>query len=430
MSDHVSVSTTAPGDTLRPDSESQAIEAITWAAQHQGTLELVGLGSKRAFGHPVSADHLLDLSALSGVTDYSPAELVITAGAGTPLNEIRATLAEHGQHLACEPLCLGRLFSADGAAPASEGTLGGIVNTNLSGARRASAGAVRDHLLGVKGINGQGVPFKAGGQVVKNVTGFDLCKLLAGSWGTLAALTQVSLKVLPVGEKTRTVVLYGLSDEQAVRAMTAALSSPWEVSGAAHLPATIAAASAVDRISSNGQAVTLLRVEGPAPSVAARCQALRTLLSGPHHCDELHTQNSRALWEELRTSALLAARRPALVWRLSVVPSQAAALAETLRQSFAAAVGAEVTMDWGGGQLWLLLGARDLPTDGGAHVIRQHIATHGGGHATLVLAPLALRRAVPIFQPQPATLAALNQRIKHSLDPGGVFTPHRMALSP
>jgi glycolate oxidase FAD binding subunit len=152
------------------------------------------------------------------------------------------------------------------------------------------------------------------------------------------------------------------------------------------------------------------------------------MLSGPHRCDELHTQNSRALWEELRTSALLAARRPALVWRLSVVPSQAATLAETLRQSFAVAVGPEVTMDWGGGQLWLLLGAKDLPADGGAKLIRSAIASHGGGHATLLLAPEALRRVVPVFQPQPAPLAALNQRIKQNLDPGGVFTPHRMTL--
>jgi glycolate oxidase FAD binding subunit len=416
-------STGLRGEDLFPHTEAQAAEVITWAAQHKASLDLCGLGSKRAFGRPVRADHGLNLSALHGITSYTPAELVITAGTGTPLDEVRAVLAEQGQHLACEPLCLSPLWADDPTAPLQEGTLGGLVSGNLAGSRRFAAGAVRDHLLGLRGINGLGVPFKAGGQVVKNVTGFDLCKLTAGAWGTLVALTEVSLKVLPKPEKTRTLVVQGLDPAAAVDLMTAALSSPWEVSGAASLPAALAAGSAVDRVSASGQGVTLLRVEGPAPSVTARCQALQALVPPGVAQEELHSTNSVAVWEELRTCRLLAARRPALVWKLSVVPAQAAALAQTLM----ADLGGEVAMDWGGGLLWVLLPQAQAETaDGGAVAVRRALASQGGGHATLVKAPAALRQAVAVFQPQAAPLAALTRRVKATFDPEGVFSPGRM----
>lgn len=413
----------ARGEDLFPHSEAHAVEVITWAAQHKATLDLCGLGSKRAFGRPVQADHGLNLSALQGITAYTPAELVITAGTGTPLAEVRAVLAEQGQHLACEPLCLSPLWADDPTAPLQEGTLGGLVSSNLAGPRRFAAGAVRDHLLGLRGINGLGVPFKAGGQVVKNVTGFDLCKLAAGAWGTLLALTEVSLKVLPKPEKTRTLVVQGLEPAAAVAVMTAALSSPWEVSGAAYLPAALAAGSAVERVAASGQSVTLVRVEGPAPSVTARCQALQGLVPPGVVQDELHSTNSATLWEELRTCSLLAGRRPALVWKLSLPPAQAAPLAQEL----AAGLGGEVALDWGGGLLWLLLPQAQAETaDGGASTIRRALAAHGGGHATLVRAPSALRQAVAVFEPQAAPLAALTRRVKATFDPEGVFSPGRM----
>ena len=160
------------------------------------------------------------------------------------------------------------------------GTIGGALSCNLAGPRRLKAGAARDHFLGFKAVSGRGEAFQAGGRVVKNVTGYDLCKLLAGAHGTLAVLTEVTIKVLPAPEKSRTVLIYGLDDGGAILALSRALNSPHEVSGAAHLPAAVAARSTVDFVAGSGRAVTAIRVEGPGPSVEHRCEALAPRTAG------------------------------------------------------------------------------------------------------------------------------------------------------
>lgn len=403
-------------DIFRPRTEAELAEVVAWAADCRNTLAVRGLGTKDGLGRPVDADHALDLSGLSGIVEYVPAELMLTAKAGTPMEDIRAALAEKGQHLAFEPPDLRRLLGTAGG----EGTLGGAVSCNLAGPRRMAGGAARDHVLGVRGVGGGGVAFKAGGKVVKNVTGFDLTKLLCGAYGTLAALSEITVKVLPRPEKVRTVLVFGLDDAAAVRCMGDALRSRHEVSAAAHLPAAQAAASGVDLVNGAGGAVTAIRVEGPEPSVAWRCQALRSELGGYGQTEELHTVRSLHLWEEVAQVVPLATPADALVWRLSVAPASAAQVVARIRHTLTA----EAFYDWGGGLVWLAVPA-DAP-NAGEEAIRGAVALEGGGHATLVRAPAEVRAGVAPFQPQAGALGILSRRLKESMDPGGVFNPGRM----
>lgn len=399
--------------TLKPSTAPQLRDAIAWAASDETALEIVGGGTKRGLGRPPQASHTLDLSALTGVVSYEPAELVITARAGTRMSEIEALLQQNRQILAFEPPDMAKLLgSGDGA------TIGGVVACNLAGPRRIKAGAARDHFLGVSAVSGRGEAFKAGGKVVKNVTGYDLCKLLAGSFGTLAAMDEVTLKVLPAPDKARTVLVVGLDDERAIAAMAAALNSPFEVSGAAHLPAAVAARSSVSYLRKAGGSVTALRIEGTGISVAARCEGLRALLQGFGTLEELHTMNSAALWREIRDVAPLLPDAGKVIWRLSVPPAAGARVAA----SIAGARAAEFFQDWGGGLLWI---ATDAAEDGGVAPIRSAVAA-SGGHATLIRAADALRAAVPVFEPQPGALGALASRVKDSFDPKRILNPGRM----
>ena len=402
-------------DTFRPENADQVVEAVAWAAAEAQPLEVAGRGSKRGFGRPVEAAHGIDLSGLTGITLYEPEELVLSARAGTPLAEIEATLAAERQQLAFEPGDLGPLLGAG----AGQGSIGGVLACNLAGPRRIKAGAARDHFLGARAVSGRGEAFKCGGRVVKNVTGYDLCKLLAGSYGTLALLTDVTVKVMPAPEKTRTVLLLGLDDVGARAAMTRALQSSHEVSGAAHLPAAIVARSAVSYLARAGGAVTALRVEGPELSVDYRCAALREDLADLAESEELHSMNSETLWRELRDVAPFVGRPERPVWRVSVPPQDGARLVAAVARE----LDAEYFYDWGGGLIWLAPAAPG--EDAGAARIRAALGENGG-HATLIRAPAEVRAAVPVFQPQDPAKAALTERIKDGFDPKRVLNPGRM----
>src|SRR5947199_2623818 len=227
----------AMSDALKVRDAKDVEDAVRWALAEGKTLEVVGRGTKRALGRPSQSDLTLDLSGLSGVTLYEPEELVLSAQAGTPLAEIAALVESKGQQLAFEPMDYGPILGQ----PADAGSLGGALAANLSGPRRIKTGAARDHFLGFSAVSGRAETFKSGGRVVKNVTGYDLCKLMAGSWGTLAALTDVTVKVLPRAETEETVLVLGLDDAGAARAMAAAMGSSNDVSGAAHFPTPLAA---------------------------------------------------------------------------------------------------------------------------------------------------------------------------------------------
>ncbi len=398
---------------LRPADAAELAEIVAHAAAQGQTLEIRGGGSKRDFGRPVEAARVLDLSRLRGVVDYEPAELVLTGKAATPLDEIRAALEANGQMLAFEPPDWGALLPGGGAP-----TLGGIVACNMAGPRRVRAGSARDHFLGFAAVNGRGEAWKAGGKVVKNVTGYDMCKLQAGAFGTLSVLTELSVKVLPKPETSCSVAYFGLTDIEAIRALAAALNTPHEVSAAAHLPARVAARSSVAASFPAGQPVTVLRLEGPLPSVAFRAAGLQ----------DVHTPNVRldapaslALWAEIAAVQPLLASADSEIWRVCATPSAAPLVLGEVRKAFA---DAGAFYDWGGGLLWIELDPVQS-ADAGAGVVRAALGG-AGGHATLIRATPSLRRTVPVFQPGEAALEALTRRVKAGFDPLGILNPGRM----
>jgi glycolate oxidase FAD binding subunit len=380
-------------------------EAVASALASDQPLEIVGHGTRRAIGHAMATNAVLDLSALDGVVAYEPSELVLTAQAGVPLVRITQLLAEKNQELAFEPMNVASLLGT----PREAGTLGGVVASGLSGPRRIKAGAVRDHILGLSGVSGFGESFKAGGRVVKNVTGYDLSKLIAGSWGTLAVMTEISLKVLPRAEHEVTLVLSGLDDVTAGRAMTAAIGSPFEVSSAAH------------GLRQGDAVVTLFRLEGIAASVAHRARSLAQELQAFGTTEDIAGPSSAQLWGDLRDVVPFAASGPRgtwPVWRIVCPPAAGTALGHALVQVTAG----EALYDWAGGLIWLAVPPTD---DGGAALVRAQ-ARRAGGHATLIRASDAVRAAIDVFEPLPGALGALHERVRASFDPQSLFNRGRM----
>ena len=404
-------------DVITPKDVKSVEQTVQWALAEGKTLEIVGSGSKQAIGRPTQTDLTLSLHALAGVTLYEPDELVLSARAGTPLAEIEALLAANVQQLAFEPMDCGPILGD----AAGRGTIGGTLASNFSGPRRLKAGAARDHLLGFQAVSGRGEAFKSGGRVVKNVTGYDLSKLMVGSWGTLAVLTDITLKTLPRPETEETVLLRGLDPGKAVAAMASAMASPGDVSGAAHLPAKVAALMPGAELSAAGAAVTALRLEGFAASLPQRKSMLEAQLRSFGDVSAIGPAASRQLWQAVRDVAPFAANgkseeRP--LWRISIAPSCGAELAV----STADEAGGQMMFDWAGGLVWLRLAPS---ADAGAALVRRLVAPLGG-HATLVRAPASVRAAVDVFPTQDAALFALTKRVKESFDPKGVLNPGRM----
>jgi glycolate dehydrogenase FAD-binding subunit len=400
-------------DALKPRDAKDVEAAVQWALAEGKALELAGQGSKRAIGRPAQTDLTLDLSGLAGVTLYEPEELVLSAKAGTPIAEIEALVASKDQQLAFEPTDYGAILG--GAA--GRGTIGGVLAANLAGPRRIKAGAARDHFLGFSAVSGRGETFKSGGRVVKNVTGYDLCKVIAGSWGTLAAMTDVTIKVLPRPETEVTVLIRGLAPASAVEALTAAMGSACDVSGAAHLPGE--AAAGIPEVAGAGGAATVLRLEGFAPSVAHRRRMLEALMRPFGEVATLDQPVSRSLWKavgDVTPFAGVEDGRP--LWRISTVPDRGAELGAMIARE----APAQMLYDWAGGLIWLALDPSD---DAGAAHVRRAVAAIGG-HATLVRAPAAVRAAIDVFAPQDVSVAALTRRVKESFDPKGVLNPGRM----
>lgn len=395
---------------FQPASLENLRDVVAGAAASGEALEICGAGSKRDLGRPLAVPRRLGLNRLSGIVSYEPAELVLTARAGTSLAEIETLLGANRQMLAFEPPDWRGLL-----ASSTEPTLGGALACNLAGSRRIKAGAARDHFLGFIGVNGFGEIFKAGGKVVKNVTGYDLCKLMAGSYGTLAVLGEVTIKTVPRPDESCSLLVLGLDDPAAIAAMTEALNAPHEVSAAAHLPAAIAKNSSA---SSAGRSITALRLEGPATSIAFRAEALRELLGRFGQIEILEQIGSERLWREIGKVVPLLPRENRLIWRLSLPPAAGAEVMVAVRRQIDVAG----FYDWGGGLLWLAVEARD---DGAANIIRAALATCGG-HATLVRAPDVIRAAVPVFQPLSPALAALTRRVKDSFDPRHILNPGRL----
>nr|AGU11166.1 FAD binding domain [uncultured organism] len=398
-------------DHYRPQSEAEACDMIRQAAGLGTALSLIGGNSRSGFGNCVAAHAVMCSTGLAGVVHYEPGEMVMTARAGTPLSEIEAALLVNNQMLAFEPVDHRGMMGTQG-----EPTIGGVFLSNASGPRRLSAGAARDSLLGLRFVNGRGEAIQAGGRVMKNVTGLDLVKLLAGSYGTLGFVTEVTFRVLPRPETEATIMLCGLDEATATNAMAAAMARPADVSGAAHIPQALALT--VSDVQREKGAITALRLEGLSASVAVRTTSLAARLSAFAPAVTVEAASSARLWRAIRDVTPLQAYQNRPLWRVSVAPTAGHRLVAALRQH----VDADAVYDWQGGLVWLQMNGEPQ-----GDVLRRTIAAIGGGHATLMRASAAQRADISAFEPQPAAIAALSARIKAKLDPAGIFSPGRMA---
>jgi glycolate oxidase FAD binding subunit len=405
-------------DTLKVRDALDVEQVVRAAVASEQPLEIIGHGSKRQIGQPMATNALLDLSTLNAVTAYEPNELIITVQAGAPLADVLSLIDSKNQQFAFEPMNTAPLLGTPDL-----GTIGGMIGAGLAGPRRIKAGGARDHLLGAHAVSGFGDSFVAGGKVVKNVTGYDLCKLLAGSWGTLAVMTEVTLKVMPRPESERTLVLRGLDDATANRAMTAALGSPFDVSGAAHVPRSVFrdATGALAGFGSARNALTLLRLEGITASAAHRAASLAKTLLPFGTAEIIEDDRSVAAWESIRDVEGFAAKGSLgawPVWRIVCPPASGAALGERLARE----TGGDVLYDWGGGLIWLAMPPRP---DAQAELVRQRAASVGG-HAMLLRASDEVRRHIDVFHPPSAGVAALTERVRQSFDPKSILNRGRM----
>jgi glycolate oxidase FAD binding subunit len=404
--------------TLTPRDARDVETAVRDAIGAGQPLEIVGHGTKRAIGHRAATNALLDMSALAGVTSYEPSELILTVQAGVSVAEAERLLAGMNQEFAFEPMDTAALMGT----PAGRGTIGGMIAAGLAGPRRVKAGGARDHLLGVAAVSGFGESFKTGGRVVKNVTGYDLCKLVAGSWGTLSVMTEVTLKVMPKAESERTLVLRGLDEVSAGRAMGTALGSPFDVSGAAHVPASSwRGTSALSELAA-GTALTLIRLEGIGASVVHRAASLAAELGSFAAADQVTDGVSREAWRALRDALPFAANGPLgawPVWRIVCPPAAGPAFGQRLARE----TGGDLIYDWGGGLIWAAL---PPSRDAYAAMVRERAAAIGG-HAMLVRASDALRETVDVFPQLEAGVAALTARVKASFDPSDILNRGRRA---
>lgn len=401
----------------RPRDENELALAVQKLAETRTAVEVAGAGSKRRVGRHCDQRYVIETAGLRGITLYEPNELVMSARSGTSIAEIEATLAQRGQMLAFEPTDIGPVVGG----PAGVQTIGGVVATNQSGARRIAGGGVRDHLLGVRAVNGRGELFKSGGRVLKNVTGYDVGRALTGSWGTLAILTEVTFKVMPRSERTETLVLAGLTEELAIEAMCAALGTPFEVSGTVHLSAALTARLEARGLAREATPLTLIRIENFADGVAYRTRKLAEALRIYGQPMTLGHEASLALWAELRRLSVLvplATEQPTHLWKLSTAPRHAAKVLAAIRRN----TSGEAMLEASGGIVWLEVPAS---ADAGASDIRRILASHGG-HATLIRAEPEVRASVEVFQPVTGALARLTEGLKDAYDPARILNPGRM----
>lgn len=387
-----------------PLSEEAAARLVQVAALSRTPLAIRGGGTRSLAGVPEGAE-TLSTRGLAGIVAYNPAEMTMTVRAGTPLEVVEAALAEKRQMLAFEPCDLRAALGSSGIP-----TIGGVFAANASGPRRFVAGAARDSLIGVRFVNGKGEVVKAGGRVMKNVTGLDLVKLLAGSHGSLALLTEVTFRLLPVPETAATIVVSGLNDAEAAAAMATAMSMSVEVSGAAHLPESVRGRFAGGMLPDG--AATVLRLEGLSASVAVRSEKLAAAMGRFGAVTHLDAEVTARLWREIRDAAPYADGTPRPLWRVSVAPTAGHQLVAALRLE----TGVDAFYDWQGGLVWLRMEA-----DPEAALLRRYVKAVGGGHATLLRARPEVLAATEAFEPQPDAVVALSARVKASFDPAGLF---------
>jgi glycolate oxidase FAD binding subunit len=395
---------------FEPQNEAEAASMIVSAAEQAMPLAIFGGNTRAGFGNAVTGRPMTS-RRLSGITAYNPAEMTMTAKAGTPVAEIEAALSDNHQMMAFEPADHRMMMGTEGVP-----TIGGIFASNTAGPRRLASGAARDSLLGVRFVNGSGEVVKSGGRVMKNVTGLDLVKLLAGSYGTLGFLTEVTFKILPVPRAEETVVISGLNDAEAALAMAAAMATSAEVSAAAHLPESVRWLFGQNGLPSGP--ATLLRIEGLPESVEDRVARLSGFMAPHGSVSRLAGEDSQQIWREIRDVTPFSddgSKKP--LWRISCPPSAGHQLLAALRLE----TGVNAFFDWQGGLVWL-----QMEADIDAELVRGYLRRLGGGHASLVRARPEARADVAGFEPQDKAVAALSEAIRRKIDPAGIFNPGRM----
>jgi glycolate oxidase FAD binding subunit len=401
-------------ELLRPAAEWELQTVITKLAGQKMPVEVVGHGALRNAGRPSSASVVVSTASLRGITLYEPTELVMSVRTGTPLFEVESELAARGQMLPFEPVDIGPTTGAPGGAL----SIGGVFATNISGSRRIASGSARDHLLGVKGVNGRGEAFKSGGRVMKNVTGLDVARSMTGSWGTLAILTEVTFKVVPLPEAMLTLVYRNLPDDLAIELLTTAMGTPYEVTGAAHLPANTAARLRSEKLRTLGGALTILRLENFAASLAYRTERLQQALRVYGTPIELASEDSWMVWSELRQLSVMPYSAETSLWRISTAPTKAPEIVSAIQKFMPS----HAFYDWSGGLIWLEVPAS---SDAGAADVRRAVAVRGG-HATLIRAAPEVRASVEVFEPMKPEVERLSRGIKSAFDPLGLLNHGRM----
>lgn len=391
-----------------PKTEAELAGLVSDAARKRAAIMIEG-GGTRPVGNPVNASTVLKTTGLKGITLYEPGALTVVAKAGTPLEDINKAMAKENQQFPFEPPDYSGLFGVKGKS-----TIGGVVATGASGPRRFQAGGARDSLIGVRFVSGEGEIIKNGGRVMKNVTGYDLVKLMCGSHGTLGVLTELSFKILPKPEMTGTVAIEGLEDQAAVEAMAQAASSPFDISAASHATG-----------GSKTDALTMIRVEGFSGSVKYRTEQLKELLAPllPKNAAislDLDQDKTTAEWKRVRDVEAFHSAQGA-VWRISCRAGDGPAIAAEIRK----ALDVETIYDWAGGLIWLLLAKG---TRGAGNIIRKAVNAKGG-HATLFRRDASVDEIIPAFHPEAPRIAEISENLRHQFDPAGILNPGRMVLA-
>lgn len=388
--------------TLMPADEAELIALVNEVASKDTPVSVLGGGSRCGIGRATQSEKSLSTQKMTGITLLEPAEMVFSARAGTPVSQVEKALAEHGQAMTFEPMDHRRLLGTKG-----QPTIGAVAACNISGPRRIAAGGARDSLIGIRLVNGKGELIKNGGRVMKNVTGLDLVKLLSGSWGTLGVLSEVTFKVLPQPVNTTTLQLSDLDDEAGTKALCHAMTSQFEPTGAAHLPAGL----------SGPKSRTIIRLEGFDSQLRYRFDQMSKHLAEFGKAEEVSGQESDTLWRDVRDVVPLVEPKDYAVWKVSVAPTKGAELV----RRFSDDKDVRAFYDWSGGLVWIALDA-EIDEDAGAGSLR-HILADMGGHATLIRGSSDLRSRIDVFQPLSRPVMKLTAGIKATFDPKGIFNP-------
>jgi glycolate oxidase FAD binding subunit len=384
---------------IAASTESDVVEAVRAARAHRRTLEIVGAGTKRAFGRAAPCDDVLNVSGLTGIVKYEPSELVLTVLPGTPVTEINALLAENNQRLGFEPADWGPLFDA----PSGNATIGGVLSADANGCASLRYGRARDSLLGFRAVNGFGEAYKAGGKVVKNVTGFDLPKLMCGAMGTLGVFTEVTLRVYPKPPRQAALVVRDISPEDGFSLLRRIWQSPLEATALCYLPAS----APLRALGYVGEGAAVIRLEGADDPLKEKIAALCTIAPRAQEIDAPEIFAAIANGEVFLTQACD-------IWRAFVPLS--GATARTLR-----AVAPHVWQaDQASGLLWIGL----LPEGEGAGL--RALCEECGGHAVLLRASEEARNRIAPFARETKPRMALTKSVKAAFDPLGIFNPGRM----